>query len=415
MTPAPPLTGPPIGARLAHFKEEWFRFTDDPFVRSIVAEGVKIELEEEPCQERLPARVYSPEDDDVIAEEIKTLLEKNIVVEHLDPQQAAPLPRTFVLSYFTVPKKDGGKRSILDLREFNLKVRKRYFRLESIKTARELLRSGDYMVKIDIKDAYFHLPIHQAFRAFFRFNFRGKTYEFTCLPMGLTSSPRLFTRFMKPVIAHLRNMGHRLVIYLDDILLIASSEEEIATARDATLELLRQLGWTVNEKKSVLTPSQEIEFLGLNIDTRTMMISLPDKKRHDLAAAINDLLQRNATRTLTIREAARMLGKMSATAMAVEPARQPLLDQVRAALMRGQSWESSILLPDLVVEACRWWIHSLHAWNSRSIIPRPIEAAVVSDASPAALGATVSISKQKFRFQRHLSPEESAWTCKTYR
>lgn len=78
--------------------------------------------------------------------------------------------------------------------------------------------------------------------------------------------------------------------------------------------------------------------------------------------------------------------------------------------MRGQSWESSILLPDLVVEACRWWIHSLHAWNGRSIIPRPIEAAVVSDASPAALGATVSIGKQKFRFQRHLSPEESAWT-----
>ena len=90
-------------------------------------------------------------------------------------------------SYFTVPKKDGGKRSILDLREFNLKVRKRYFRLESIKTARELLRSGDYMVKIDIKDAYFHLPIHQAFRAFFRFNFRARP---TSSPACQRGSPR---------------------------------------------------------------------------------------------------------------------------------------------------------------------------------------------------------------------------------
>ena len=48
--------------------------------------------------------------------------------------------------------------------------------------------------------------------------------------------------------------------------------------------------------------------------------------------------------------------------------------------------------------------------NGRSIIPRPVEAAVVSDASLAALGATVSIGEQKFRFQHHLSPEESAWT-----
>ena len=38
----------------------------------------------------------------------------------------------------------------------------------------------------------------------------------TCLPFGLSSAPRVFTKVMKPVIGMVRSQGIRSVIYLDD-------------------------------------------------------------------------------------------------------------------------------------------------------------------------------------------------------
>lgn len=401
-----------VGGRLASFKEEWFLFTEDPFARSVVAEGVKIELTDQPQQDRLPRRHYAPEEEEAIAREIKEMCEKSIAVV-LPFFQDRPQQRTFVSDYFTVPKPNGTRRSILNLAEFNLNVRKRYFKLESLRTALELLRGGDFMVKVDIKDAYFHVPVHKAFQPFLRFNFRGKTYQFICLPMGLTSSPRLFTRLMKPIVAHLRDRGVRLVIYLDDILIIAESRTTVADARDYTLALLRRLGWVINEKKSLLEPAQVMEFLGFRLDSQRMLVSLPMAKCGDLANSVNELLEKNAKSTLTLREAAATLGKMSATAMAVEPARlreRPLLDQVRSALARASRWEDPVSLPTEVVEACRWWIDSLRLWNGRSIIPRSVEATLRSGASAVALGAVIEMGGQYFRCQRPLTPEEFGWT-----
>ena len=44
---------------------------------------------------------------------------------------------------------------------------------------------GDYMVRIDIKDVYFAVPICTKHCKYLRFHWRGQTYEFTCLPFGL--------------------------------------------------------------------------------------------------------------------------------------------------------------------------------------------------------------------------------------
>ena len=110
-------------------------------------------------------------------------------------------------------------RAIINLKPLNVFVQKIHFKIENINTA---LHSIAPLVSIDLKDAYFSIPIFKPHRKFVRFEWSDQTYEFTCLPFGYSLAPRVFTKVFKPVISHLRENGYRVVIFLDDILLIGS-------------------------------------------------------------------------------------------------------------------------------------------------------------------------------------------------
>ena len=45
-----------------------------------------------------------------------------------------------------------------------------------------------------------------------------------------------------------------------------------------TCQLFESLGLMVNQKKSVLIPTQELEFLGFHLCSVTMRLSIPSKK-----------------------------------------------------------------------------------------------------------------------------------------
>jgi hypothetical protein len=90
------------------------------------------------------------------------------------------------------------------------------FKMEGTHLLRDLLQPEDWLGKIDLKDAYFVIPIWKEHRKYLRFVWRSTLLEFACLPFGLTATPRLCTKVMKPVVALLRRAGIRLIIYLDD-------------------------------------------------------------------------------------------------------------------------------------------------------------------------------------------------------
>ncbi len=54
------------------------------------------------------------------------------------------------------------------------------------------------MSSIDLRDVYYSIPIEPGHRKYLKFSRRGVLYQFTVLPMGLTSSPRIFTKVLKP-------------------------------------------------------------------------------------------------------------------------------------------------------------------------------------------------------------------------
>lgn len=77
----------------------------------------------------------------------------------------------FISSYFLVKKPDGSNRFIFNLKNLNLFVIQKHFKMEDLRSAKDLLSQGDFMASIDLKDAYFLIPIHEDFRKFLRFRF----------------------------------------------------------------------------------------------------------------------------------------------------------------------------------------------------------------------------------------------------
>lgn len=89
--------------------------------------------------------------------------------------------------------------------------------METLQHVAELQRYA-YFTLVDLKNAYFSIPIHHASRKYLKFIWKGTLYEFTCLPFGLSSAPRVFTKIMKPVFSYLRSMGICCFYYIDDSL-----------------------------------------------------------------------------------------------------------------------------------------------------------------------------------------------------
>ena len=65
----------------------------------------------------------------------------------------------------------------------------------------------------------------------------------------------------------------RLVVYIDDILLMAESKEKARDQANGLVYLMNCLGFTVNREKTTSEPSQTLEFLGFTVNTRAMGMS----------------------------------------------------------------------------------------------------------------------------------------------
>ena len=147
------------------------------------------------------------------------------------------------------------------------------------------VQRGDWLVKLDLKDAYLMVPIHSSHQKYLRFQWQGQTWKFKVLPFGLSSAPYTFSKLMKPVVSTLRKLGIRSILYLDDKLIMARSKEEARRHLATAMELLVALGFIIKLKKSTLSPTQELEFFGFLLNSHNMTIALPTHKLHAVKMA----------------------------------------------------------------------------------------------------------------------------------
>ncbi|XP_061709647.1 uncharacterized protein LOC133519626 isoform X1 [Cydia pomonella] len=228
--------------------------------------------------------------------------------------QCQPSKDQFLSSIFTIPKKDGSHRFILNLKCLNNFIITKHFKLEDVRTLCKLVTTDDYMCTIDLKHAYYLVPINESHKKYLRFTFNKKIYEFNCMPFGLSTAPLVFTKLLKPAIETLREQGIRIIIYLDDIICLGSTYKECLNNTQTTCNLLQCLGFIINEEKSSITPSQVKEYLGFTINSRNMTLSPTLKKRNNLYSLIKNFLK---IKSCSIREFAKLLGNLVSVCIAI--------------------------------------------------------------------------------------------------
>ena len=193
-------------------------------------------------------KIKNSEKKKVLQKEVDSLLTKGAIEVVRDSLKG------FYSNLFLVTKKDGGFRPVINLSGLNHYIKKKTFRMATLKDVSQTLRQGDWASTIDLKDAYLHDPIPKEHRRFLRFCWGGKEYQFRRLPFGLSSAPRTFTRLTLPLITLCRAKGVRVVVYLDDFLVLGRSRSELRRHTDFVLQTLREAGFQTNQKKCHLDP-----------------------------------------------------------------------------------------------------------------------------------------------------------------
>ncbi|PIK47829.1 reverse transcriptase [Apostichopus japonicus] len=253
---------PQVGGRLTNFTQQWEFIGGDKWVLDTVEHGYRIEFSSSPPFGGGGRQTPTPTDPVkrlILEGEILALLAKQAIVEV--PGGTGPLLPS---SFFLTKKRDDTWRPILNLKPLNTKfIRPKHFRMETLNIILPLLRKGMWAATVDLRDAYLHILVHKDHRRFLTFRYAEQDTDAS----GLWPAVRArYRENSGAVVSYLRRRGVTLYVYLDDWLVVGSSQSEAADNVHKTLHTLRELGWIVNEKKSRLSPTQTTQFLGAILD-----------------------------------------------------------------------------------------------------------------------------------------------------
>jgi len=340
----------------------------------VIKEGIRLELVEKVEKNCVVELRMEEEKKRVIDKEIEELLKEEVIRE-VEEREVK-----FFSKMFAIPKPDGTNRVILDLRMLNKSLVSKKFKMENIQTVKELMTKECWFIKIDLKSAYHQIPIRREDQTYLSFHWKGKNYCYQVMPFGLSIAPRIFTKIMRPVVMKLREEGIKCVIYLDDILVLGESKEDLERKKKKVLDLLYSLGWMINQKKSMLEPVQEIEFLGLKLDSIKMSILVPNKKVREIKREIKRVLEKEV---ISIRNLASLIGKIQAINQAVFMVpfrtREMLLQKIQE--LKAGNWEKMIFLEEEVKMELRWWLENIKKVNGKEVETKEIEKTLTTDAS----------------------------------
>ena len=339
---------PHVGGRVSHFVKNWEVLTKDPSILDI-ARGGRIDLSS------LPKMSIRGHTHDKLNPQKQMAIQKLLAGKVIEKATSNGL----ISNIFFKQKSSGDLRCILNLSRLNEYVIYKHFKMLSIHDAINISRPGDVYGIVDIETAYDSVGVAAVHRPYLQFCAGGETYQYRAFPNGLSEAPRKFTQLLKPVCAFLNFLGIRVVGYIDDMLIIAHNAQTLRIHLSIVCQTLVLLGFKINMKKAVTTPTHIVKFLGFIIDSITQSVSLPQDKVTQVEVRCATLIQTGAC---TRRELASLIGTLQACAVAVLPA--PMYYRnLQFQLNTEGNWEEVIQLNTGSLADLTWWTTNIPQWN----------------------------------------------------
>ena len=187
-------------------------------------------------------------------EALRQYIDENLAngfIRHSKSPAGAPI--------FFVKKKDGSLRLVVDYRGLNkVTIRNRYA-LPLISSLLEQISGAKFFTKIDLRGAYNLVRIRPGDEWKTAFRTRYGHFEYTVMPFGLTNAPAVFQHMANDIFRDFLDIF--LIIYLDDLLIYSTTQEEHNAHVQQVLQRLREYGLYAKLEKCSFDCKQ-VEFLG---------------------------------------------------------------------------------------------------------------------------------------------------------
>ena len=187
-------------------------------------------------------------------------------------------------------------------------------------------------------------------------------------------------------------MGIRVVIYLDDILLLHQDKEELRNLFNKVLELLQNLGFTINREKCSSAPTQSLVFLGGLLNSVNMTISLPSEKLNAITKAAQEMQK---DQEVTEKVLSSFLGRLSHAAQTgvwTAPLHYRSIQQQHVNMARQASrWPTAarVSLSQRSIQELTWWQSAeVQTFNGQPLQLPAFDMTISTDASLLGWGAT---------------------------
>ena len=295
----------------------WRSIDTNSTVLSWIEDGIQIPFVEQPKTFEIDNYRFTQSEVIFVRSEIERLVSAGFLTK-------CPAKPKFISPLGCVPKKDNKLRLITDFRELNNYCARAGYKQEDIRNVAEIIRPNDYMTTIDLKDGFYHIPVHRDFQEYLSIIFEGNYYSYTVLSFGFCLSPYFFQKALRPVVTYLRTLDIRLSLYVDDFI-ICADRAQITDHTDTVTDTLEDLGLHINHEKSVLKATQIVDYLGYTVNTTGSypVIRAQKTRIKRIKREIRKLLTKKCA---TAKAIAKVCGLCVSVAWAVSPAKLFLLE-----------------------------------------------------------------------------------------
>ena len=281
-----------------------------------------------------------------------------------------------------VPKRSGSWRPVGDYRLLNGVTKKDKYPLPFLSDFSSKLNGKRIFSTIDLKDAFFQIPIADEDIEKTCLATPFGNFEFTRMNFGLCGAAQTFQRFIDHVLRDLTVEKNKRKVtyfaYIDDILIASENESDHLQDLNALFEKLEENGLCINLQKCSFLRS-ELQFLGHKINSHG---TLPLMEKVDAI--------KNYEKPLTVKGLRRFLGLVNFYHRYIDRAAEhlaPLTDLIRgnknASSKRKVIWNSKA---DQAFSAAKKLL------SESSLLHYPVigaETSIAVDASDVAIGGVL--------------------------